>query len=252
MSWNSNLTNLRDVLADLYFMAQDSRRVVEDAGLNPTFIAFDNKAIINWHNILREAQKHNKVQTIIEVAQRDYPENEFLSLARRNGLTTVRGPDIEDWTDWRGETDTGQLEKIIGKQSTFLPISFLELGLEKSRSVARVVLKNGDSGSGFLIDDNLFITNNHVLPTKEGATGAVIQFNYQKSITGLAAPISEFRLASDEVFVTSKKDDWTVVKIQGDANVEWGGIKLTQANIQKENRAIIIHYSDYIDQILSP
>lgn len=51
------LTNLRDVLADLYVTVQDSRRVVEDAGLRPAFIEFNNKAINNWQNILREANR---------------------------------------------------------------------------------------------------------------------------------------------------------------------------------------------------
>jgi len=174
MIWNSNLTNLRDVLADLYFAVEDSRLVVEEAGLQPAFIEFDSKAITNWHNILREAAKRSKVQAIIDVARKDYPESEFLTLARQDGLTAVRGPDIEDQIDWRGEEDLDHLEKIIGARSTLLPISFLELGSVNSRSVARVLREDGSSGSGFLINSNLLITNNHVLPAYDAAESATV------------------------------------------------------------------------------
>jgi V8-like Glu-specific endopeptidase len=242
MTWNSNLTNLRDILADLYFTVQDSRQVVEEAGLQPSFIEFSNKAVTNWHNILRYAQKRHKVQSIIEVAQKDYPENQFLTLAKENGLTAVRGIDIEDQVNWQAEEDADQLEKIMGRQSTFLPISFLENGYKKAHSVVRVLRGDQDSGSGFVIDNNLLITNNHVLPTEEEAAKAIIQFNYQQSITGLDAPISEFNLGPEEIFFTSKQNDWTVVKVQGNANAKWGAIKLTHTNIQKKDRVIIIQH----------
>ena len=73
LQWNNNLTNLRDVLAALYLTVQESRAVVEAAGINPIFVEFDTRAITNWHNILREANNRNKVQAIIEVAQKQYP-----------------------------------------------------------------------------------------------------------------------------------------------------------------------------------
>jgi hypothetical protein len=68
-------TRLREVLICLYPTQQDSRRVVEDAGLDPAHITFSDKAINNWFNILEEAQKRNKVQAIINVACKDYAEN---------------------------------------------------------------------------------------------------------------------------------------------------------------------------------
>jgi tetratricopeptide (TPR) repeat protein len=50
----------------------------------------------------------------------------------------------------------GHLEKVIGGQPTFLPISFLQVGLERSRSIARVNSPRG-VGTGFLIHGNLFL-----------------------------------------------------------------------------------------------
>jgi hypothetical protein len=72
------LVKLRDLLIFLYPTAEDSRRVVEDAGLDPAYISFSAKGVTNWHNILKEAQKRNKLQAIIEVARNDYPENDRL------------------------------------------------------------------------------------------------------------------------------------------------------------------------------
>lgn len=74
MPWSPTLTELRDLLADLYPTAQDARRVVEEAGLPPARIAFESTAVNTWHSILREAGKRQMVQTIIDVAQRDYPQ----------------------------------------------------------------------------------------------------------------------------------------------------------------------------------
>ena len=242
MSWNRTLTNLRDVLAGLYLTVQDSYRVVEDAGLNPAYIAFDTKAINNWYSILREAQKHNKVQAIIDVARKEYPDNQWLLLAQQGDLRAIKGPDIEDDVTWKGPDNTSQLEKIIGARSTLLPISFLEVGLRKARSVARVVCSDGSAGSGFLVDDNLLITNHHVLPTKTFAQNAVVQFNYQKTAGGLDAPIENFKFAPLDVFETSKEDDWTTVRVEGDPNQKWGALKLIRTDPKVRDRVNIIQH----------
>lgn len=64
-------------------------------------------------------------------------------------------------------------------KSTLTDIVFLEVGLQKARSVARVQTPS-ELGSGFLIENNLFVTNNHVLPDKDTAQQSELQFNYQK------------------------------------------------------------------------
>jgi hypothetical protein len=244
MSWNRTLTNLRDMLASLYPTVQDSQRVVNDAGLNPAYIAFDAKAINNWFNILREAENRSKVQAIVEIARTEYPENEWLALARRGDLPTIRGPDIEEDVNWRGLDDADQLEKIIGAQSTLLPIGFLEAGLIKARSVVRMVRADGATGSGFLTDNNLLITNHHVLPTQAVAQEAVVQFNYQRTVEGLDGPVDEFKLAPQDVFLTSpvEEDDWTAVFVQGRPDGKWGALKLTRADPRVGDRINIIQH----------
>jgi endonuclease G, mitochondrial len=64
----------------------------------------------------------------------------------------------------------------MGEEPTFLPIYFLQVGLDKSRSIARVVCPGG-LGTGFLTRDNLLVTNHHVISRPEDAREARIQFN---------------------------------------------------------------------------
>jgi len=245
MPWNQSLTNLRDVLADLYFTVEESRRVVEEAGLDPKFIQFNPQAITNWHNILRYANNREAVPAIVEVAYSENPTNEWLAAAKSGQLSDVKGPDIDKDIPWRGPQDDEDLfEKIIGGRSALQPIHVLELGLLRARSVARVVLPGGATGSGFLTHDNLLITNNHVLPSAEHARGATAQFNYQQTIDGLDAPMQEFKLAPDQGFAASsfKENDWTAVRVAGEPNAEWGALVLERVEPQKNDWVNIIQH----------
>jgi len=78
MAWNEKLTALNYVLASLYPLRDESIRIVNEAGLRPAFIRLENKAVDNWHNILDEADKANRILNVIQVARGDYPENVVL------------------------------------------------------------------------------------------------------------------------------------------------------------------------------
>jgi hypothetical protein len=229
--WDANLTNLRDVLADMYWDKNFSRAKAVQAGLNASLIAITDNPTVTWYNILDHARLRNKVGTVIDVTLQDNPDNDLLLLAKANALTAVRGPDIATKIQWQGEQDPENLEKIMGQQSTLLPISWLDAGLVKAKSVVRVVLKSGELGSGFITDNGLLVTNHHVITDKAQAAEAVIQFNYQKSLQGLDLPAHEFKLAPDEAFATSEEHDWTAVRVAGDWKAKCGceGLKLVRA-----------------------
>jgi V8-like Glu-specific endopeptidase len=241
MAWSPFLTNLRDVLASLYPIVNMSVVVVQDAGLNPAFIAFDNRAITNWHNILAEADKRGKVGAIVETARKDYPENVWLQNAARNDLNAASGADIAKHVDWQEPADLSQLEKIMGARSTLLDILFLEKGTITARAVARILMPGG-SGSGFLTTDGLLITNNHVLPDAATAAAARAQFNYQKTLAGLDAPTDEYALDPDSGFATSREDDWSAVRLKGDPAAKWGALTLQPATVAKDDTINIIQH----------
>lgn len=243
MAWTPTLFNLRDTLADLFPFINDSIQLVRKAGLPTGKIAFDAAAYSNWFNILDYADKREKVRDLVEVAHDEYPENQVLKQYLEQGeVPAIRGADIKDDIDWRAPTEPDTLEKIIGPVSTLLPISFLEVGLEKAGAVARIVREDGALGTGFLADGNLLVTNNHVLASETEAQSTKAQFNFQLSSTGLALPAHEYELAPEVAFATSAADDWTVVQVQDDPADQWGTIRLQRCDLQRGDRVNIIQH----------
>lgn len=234
--------NLNDVLADLYPTIEDSRRIVVCAGLRPAMVKFNNAALVNWFNILEEAAKSKKEQAVLDCALADYPDHEILLALKRNEPPVVKGPDIARDVKWAAPAeDSEHLEKILGAQSTLLPINFLEIGMQRSRSVARIVRKDGSSGTGFVIAADWMLTNNHVLPSADVAQGAKAEFNYQLTADGLAAPIRSYPLDPSR-FQTSVANDWTAIGIDPAAAVEWGVITLEPVETKKDAFVNIIQH----------
>lgn len=235
-------------LASLYYMRDDAYRITIAAGLKPEFINFGYSAINNWVNILKDAENRGKMNVLLDVVLKDYPENNVVlafkadaDSASAKGVTSYRGKKL----DWKSSKTASQLEKIMGMESTFLPIHFLEVGLIKSNSVARVYISDGYSyecGSGFLIANNFFVTNNHVIKSEAVAKNAIIQFNYQKTSDGKLTKHEDFHLAPSEGFATSYDDDWTIVKISGDANAKYGAIDLKKRKLKVDDFVNIIQH----------
>jgi hypothetical protein len=222
MSWNQRLTNLNDILADLYPTIDDSRRIVRQTRLQPAFIAFNNAAILNWFHILEQADRHGQVDALIRAARKDYPDNEWLAAIERQEPASVRGPDIQKDIPWHAEDGQNSLEKIIGDQSTLLPINFLRRGVVASRSVGRILRSDGASGTGFLISPGLVITNHHVLKNTTQTREATIEFNYEHTMDGANAPIRRYRLSPELGFATSEANDWTASGVEEGATTDWG------------------------------
>jgi V8-like Glu-specific endopeptidase len=130
----------------------------------------------------------------------------------------------------------------MGQKSTLVPITYLEIGLVRARSVVRVKRQDGRSGTGFITDGNTLITNNHVLPNAEAARSSVIQFNYQQTAGGLNAPIKEARLLPDGFFRTAAQDDWSAVRIDGDISSKWGMLPMARAEIKVGDHVNIIQH----------
>jgi len=243
MAWNQMLTNLRDVLADLYYTQDQARRLIEDAGLRPAYVNLEGDSITRWHNILREADRRNKVVAVVEVAKAEYPENKWLAAAAQGDLWVVGGADIAN-VAWQGNAGGEQLEKIMGAKSTLMPIHFLEIGLERARPVVKV-RRSGGSGSGFLIAGNLLVTNHHVLESVEMARMATILCNYQQTRDGLDTETKSFRLDPDGpqgAFATSEEQDWTIVRVAGNPTSEFGTLTLRRKHLAKDDHVNIIQH----------
>jgi V8-like Glu-specific endopeptidase len=230
---------LRETLARLYTNPSEARRVAEDAGLDPARIAFDPIPINTWYLILDDAAKRSgMIESIVAIALKDYPDNDALQRAAE-GVPPPPSTAPEP-TDWHGP-EGRQLEKVIGSESALVPISYLELGLTRSRAVAKIRLADGGAGTGFLIPGGTLITNHHVLPDAAVARTAVAMFNYQDTAVGLSAEVDEHALAPGS-FRTSVEHDWSAVQVDGDPQVTWGALDLAAANVKTGDRVNIIQH----------
>jgi hypothetical protein len=242
MPWDASLTALNYVLAGLYPTVEESYRVVDEASIPRSFVAFQRRAIDNWHQILVEAAKREKLTSLLRVVRAEYPDNPTLLQIQDGELKDDRGPELGRDIPWHTD-DAGRLaEKLMSSQSTLLPIGFLEVGLQRSRSVARITLATGEIGTCFLICDNAIVTNNHVIANTQQASHATVEFNYQQSTNGMSLPSVSFGLEPERLFHTSIDDDWTIVALNGDANRVWGAIDVTDIAIQKGDRVNIIQH----------
>lgn len=241
--WSNCHTNLREILVGLYTDKLLAKRVADEAGLDWGDINTDGKIRSVWHDVIDEARKQGLVGRIVEIAAEAHPQQaKEIRQAMEAEYPSVESPfNIWDLA-WKSEVSSDVQERIMGKQSTLLPIGFLELGLKRARSVARIVTASGLSGTGFLVRGNLIITNNHVLRDEVIAAEATAQFNFEQSIEGSDKPIDIVRFRPDLGFLTSREHDWTVVRLDGDVNAKWGAIPLVGAAVAEEDRVVIVQH----------
>ena len=81
-----------------------------------------------------------------------------------------------------------------------------------------------------------------MLPDAEAARSSIAQFNYQLTAAGRNAPVEEFRLAPDTFFRTSKDDDWSAVRVAGDAVAKWGALPLAKTSVKVGDHVNIIQH----------
>jgi len=121
--------------------------------------------------------------------------------------------------------DPTGLERIIGK-SDLVSINFLSKGLRAASSVCKIhVPMEGGSwaGTGFLIAPNLLMTNHHVLRTREEASQAEAEFQFENDVDNVLSKPVQFNLSPHSVFFSDKQLDFTIVAINPYSN---GGVPL--------------------------
>ncbi|MGO7359978.1 serine protease [Rhizobium ruizarguesonis] len=109
-----------------------------------------------------------------------------------------------------------RFEKIMGDRPTFLDVSYLELGYQRAKSVAKLRMRyqNGwYSGTAFLVSPVTLLTAYHNLWNGEKRAEAVeVIFDYERSIDG-ADVESSVIAANPETFAGDAADDWALVKL---------------------------------------
>jgi V8-like Glu-specific endopeptidase len=264
VEWNNLLTQLNYYLAKLYILDTKSKLKValfERAQFQTIGIDWGETPMVIWYQMLKYAAERDQVDKLLEVLlvpEEGNADNEFLKGALKNirehkDVIDKKMPDDE----WKGgEIKVETREKILGKKSTLLPIGFLENGTDKSKAIVRIDCGNM-VGSGFVIENGWLVTNNHVLPNREVAAEAVIQFGYQfpktlKSSEKSVTEIKPERVASldpgtenEKRFFTDAKLDFTLVKIKEQDIQElkdYGFLQLSKNGVQPNDFVNIIQH----------
>lgn len=121
-------------------------------------------------------------------------------------------------------------ELIVNKRNNLRSISFLERGINLGKSVAFILVPDVGYGTGFMINEEILITNHHVLKDPDMAKKATIRFNYELDLEDKPLITEDFQCSPEEFFHTNIPLDYTVVKLKDKPGSKWGFIDIP--NIQ--------------------
>ena len=121
--------------------------------------------------------------------------------------------------------------------ANFLPFRVLRLADQLGRAVCKVEAAGVDhigrvgawSGTGFLIDEGLLLTNHHVLNSAEVARNAEAVFHYEAAAGEEDVEPQKFKFAPDDLFITNpaiKGLDYTFVAIAGVPTDTFGYVQM--------------------------
>lgn len=251
MAFNDTLTALNYRLAQLYRNEDDVIRLSTLADINTLGMNLNTDPVLRWFTVINGAYNAfgdggnwTKILSLLRHAtdSTERGADDIYLISLREGLEANQIPaDKPDTPDWKVQPPKDLLEKLIGKTSTLLPVSFLEQGVDCARAVARIVVGQ-ELGTGFLVDNNLLVTNHHVLQTTEQAKTALIQFNFQKTPLGNDAVVIQLMLDPLSFFKTDEEQDYTIVRVLGDANKQFGALNFSQKAIRKDEFVNIIQH----------
>jgi endonuclease G, mitochondrial len=99
-------------------------------------------------------------------------------------------------------------EAIQGNTADYIGVAWLEAGRIASNAVARIIFRDGRAlGTGFLVSERLLLTNNHVITSRDLATGLLVEFRYEIRLGATAPAPIRFELDPTTFFETDEKDD---------------------------------------------
>jgi endonuclease G len=110
-----------------------------------------------------------------------------------------------------------RLERIL-QGNDLTDISYLARGLQRARSVARIVVRRGEVpvafGTGFMVAPGVLLTNHHVLPQIDLVGGSRVQFGYETNLKGGDPDPEEFGLLTNPLPILNKELDLALVGVE--------------------------------------
>lgn len=180
------------------------------------------RGIIEQKEISKESFAAKKDQ-IKEQALKRFIENDSGSdsalekVSIKDNTLKSRGKLLNDY-------DSIAMERILGKSDLF-PISYLQMGTNSGNSICRIQIRDDKgsfigSGTGFLVSENVLMTNNHVIDSMRTALNSLVEFNYQDDVNFMPCPTCTFRLDPEQFFITDEELDFTLVALKDNPSSE--------------------------------
>ncbi len=143
------------------------------------------------------------------------------------------------------------LERKLGAINDILSIEFLEVGLLAAKSVGRLTVYGIPYGTGFLVGNQILITNHHVIGTIEDAKNSILELNVEENKYGEPQRSYEYLLNPDRFFLTNKKLDFTLVAVSDSTGSKaslnefgWHVLLKVQGKVRKGDPVNILHHPD--------
>lgn len=109
-------------------------------------------------------------------------------------------------------------ERTIGNNDSVYS-NFIELLLNAKRKIGRIVVKDGITiighATGFMVSEQLLLTNWHVFKSKNDALTSLIQFHYEYDEKGHPQNGITFELNPNAFFFNCKELDYCLVAVKG-------------------------------------
>jgi len=140
----------------------------------------------------------------------------------------------------------GRAEAVLGPPN-FKAIWWLDLAVKSARSVCRVAFDLGGTATGFLIGDDLLMTNHHVFGSADDAAAASLQFNYQMQADRVTIGPPDVWEPDPDRFLANKDLDYAIVGVKPKEGKKvgevWGYFQLNpDVRIVVNQRANIIQH----------
>lgn len=252
-------TDVREVLRILQtiYRRSEIERIVLETGLDPSEVGWDAKPALTWRSVFELAAGRGMVGNLLDTVSHDIPAAK-LRLTELRGTSDSLYPEqlvgitndyAFDSAIWKNFSTDGRAESIIvSGQPTFMDVSFLAVGLDKARSICRLLARFPATGAGtaFRVGPRHLLTNHHVLfnynDNERRAVSVQAWFNYESDENGKLKVISQ--IDCDPTSIAGEKaDDWALIRTNDPIPQEFPMLSLVGAQVPKvDDRVCIIQH----------